>query len=133
MNEAEISILVVGITEIAKRFGLTPKLAPVFAIILAAGISVGEAVNIGDFDYYSAVMRGLLIGVATTGTYAALGNFVAKNSAQKHSHVTKTLEKKAEPKKAAAKKTTTKKTTSKKTVKKAPVKKAATKKATAKK
>ncbi len=73
-----MSAIVLGMTEVAKKFGLTSKWAPVFAIFLGITISVGDAFNHGKIEWFSSILKGALIGIATTGTYAAVNKFIAK-------------------------------------------------------
>ena len=74
LTEAEIGIVVVGVTEVFKRFGLKKKYAPVFAIFLAIILTVADEFRTGGADYFKAVIRGIVVGVTTTGLYAAAGN-----------------------------------------------------------
>ncbi len=80
MNEAEISAVVLGVTELIKKYGLPSKFSPLVALILSVGISIMEMLNAGGTDYYSTIMRGILIGIATTGSYAAVDRLVTKST-----------------------------------------------------
>ena len=84
MNKAEIAAVVIGITEMIKKLGLPSKYCPAFAIIFAIVLSVGDAYHTGNetIDLYGAIMQGLLIGVSTTGSYAALDKFIEKSNIQ---------------------------------------------------
>jgi uncharacterized membrane protein len=80
MNEAEISAVVLGVTELVKKYGLPSKFCPLVALFLSVGISITEMLNSGEIDYYSTIMRGILVGVATTGSYAAVDRLVTKST-----------------------------------------------------
>ncbi|MCF7846782.1 MAG: holin [Candidatus Gracilibacteria bacterium] len=79
MTEVELSALVVGITEIVKKFGLPSRWCPVFAVVLGLILSCGDTWYHGEANWYHAILRGILVGVATTGTYAAVDRFVMKS------------------------------------------------------
>ena len=91
MDKAEMAAVVLGVTEMVKKLGLPSKYCPAFAILFAIFISLGEAYHngTGELDLYNALMRGLLIGVTTTGGYAAADKFIEKSQ---DSHANSTQE-----------------------------------------
>ena len=80
MNEAEISAVVIGITEIVKNLGLPSKICPLFAVCAAIGFTILTEVQNGGTDYTGAALKGLLIGTTTTGGYSAIDRFITKSS-----------------------------------------------------
>ena len=83
MNEAEISAVVLGVTEIAKNLGLPTKFCGVFSVGLAVLICLSSAHRAGGTDFVDAGVRGLLIGLAVTGGYSAVDKFVSKSGGKK--------------------------------------------------
>jgi len=80
MNEAEIAAVIVGLTEMVKKFGLPSQYCPLIAVVIGIAVVVGEEVKNGGQDYYSAVFRGLLIGLTSTGLYATTDKMVTKGA-----------------------------------------------------
>jgi hypothetical protein len=82
MNDPEMAALVLGITEIAKKWGVPSKHCALLAVCLGVVLSLGEAIHTGNaaIDVYTVILRGVLVGVATTGSYAALDKFIQKAS-----------------------------------------------------
>lgn len=87
MENPEIAAAVVGITEIAKKLGLSAKYCPVFAILIGATLSVFREIThgntpVGMFGFFSiyfwAAIQGVIIGTTATGLYAAAGSVVDK-------------------------------------------------------
>ena len=57
--------IVIGLTEVVKRLGLTKRLLPLFGVILGVGVSMlMSGVNT------PAILTGLVIGLTSLGLYA---------------------------------------------------------------
>lgn len=80
ISDAEVAAIVVGITELVKNAGLPSKYCPLFAVAFSIALTIGNAIYIGSQDYYSAAMRGLIIGLTTTGVYASADTMIKKST-----------------------------------------------------
>jgi len=76
MTPVEIGAITVGLTELAKKYGLPGKWAPLFSVVLSLGISILSAYREGT-DYFDASTSGLVIGLTATGLYNAGQNMTA--------------------------------------------------------
>jgi len=80
MTKSELAAMIVGITEIAKNLGLPSKYCSLFSVILGVTISLIEAVVENSDNYYGAAVNGLLVGLTTTGSYAAVDKMMNKKN-----------------------------------------------------
>jgi hypothetical protein len=65
LEEAVILAIVVGLTEVAKKVGLTGRLVPMFAIL--CGIGVAFVANLGGA--WDVALQGLIVGLTAIGAY----------------------------------------------------------------
>jgi len=86
----EIAALAVGLTEMIKKLGLPHQFAPLLAVILSVGFSIFNTWNIGEYEYLTTTIRGLLIGITSTGLYAAGQNIVKPKEKKEEEKKTKT-------------------------------------------
>lgn len=73
LSETEVGAMVVGVTEMIKRFGMPSKYAPACAIVLSVLVSLLQSIESGisGLALITPLMRGVMIGVTSTGLYAA--------------------------------------------------------------
>ncbi len=75
MPDTEIAAISIGITELIKKLGLNRKFAPLIAIGLSTLLALGDTWQNGG-NYLHGFFRGILIGVTSTGLYAASKSMV---------------------------------------------------------
>ncbi len=78
MTPVEIGAIVVGLTELAKKYGLPGKWAPLFSVLLSVGLSILMAYR-ENADLFDAGTNGLVIGLTAVGLYSAGQNISATN------------------------------------------------------
>lgn len=67
---------ILGLTNLAKRFGLTTKWATLLAVGLGIGLNLTDRMLAGA-DWYQGVGQGLILGMSAAGLYdvaATIGN-----------------------------------------------------------
>ncbi len=65
--------IVAGIVQVAKPIGLPAAWAPVLALALGVGGSVGISYTGGDATIQVAIVQGLVIGLTSSGLYSWIG------------------------------------------------------------
>ena len=65
--------IVAGIVQVAKPIGLPHAWAPVLALVLGVGGSVGLSYTAGDATIQVAVVQGLAVGLSASGLYSWIG------------------------------------------------------------
>jgi len=73
-NNIEIGTFTIAVTELIKSLGISKKLSPIIAIIVASLMSVAQRFVKGSFDssdIYISIFQGVLIGLTSTGLYRA--------------------------------------------------------------
>ncbi len=70
-------LIIMAAVQVAKSFGLDPKLAPVVAVI--GGILLSAAYTYyGETLAYGAIVTGLVVGLSAVGLYSGSKNTVEK-------------------------------------------------------
>lgn len=80
IDEASIIAIIVGVTEYAKKLGLPNKLCPLFAICISIGLHVSNNYDGDNSKILDNALKGLIVGVTTTGLYAAGQNIISKKN-----------------------------------------------------
>ncbi len=70
-------LIIVGLIQALKNFGLDTKMAPVVAIILGLATSFGLSYY-GETKAFEAVVLGLAVGLSAVGLYSGTKNTVEK-------------------------------------------------------
>lgn len=66
-------VIIIGIIQVFKAFGLETKLAPVVAIVLGLAMSFGYSFY-GETKVFEAVVVGLALGLSAVGLYSGTKN-----------------------------------------------------------
>ena len=59
---------IVALTNLAKRTGLPPRLAPLVSVLVGVAVACGDAYSTGS-GYLDAVARGIVLGLTASGLY----------------------------------------------------------------
>ncbi len=79
MTESQIAAAVVWLTELIKNIWIPTKYRPAFAIILAILICLWDQANSWlEIDYYSWIMKWLIIWASVTWIYKAADKMITK-------------------------------------------------------
>lgn len=96
---------IVALTNLAKRTGLRPRLAPLVSVLAGVAVACGDAYSTGS-GYLDAVARGIVLGLTASGLYdlmpgepkASTVNVYGKDSVRgRHSATIGTPEEPAQP------------------------------------
>ncbi len=83
-----MSAVVIGVTEMIKNLGVESRYCPLIAVVVGAFIAIADDINQGKNDFFASTMRGILVGLTTTGVYAATGNIISKTSPNNNANST---------------------------------------------
>lgn len=95
---------IVALTNLAKRAGLPPKLAPLVSVLAGVAVACGDAYSTGS-GYLDAVARGIVLGLTASGLYdlmpgdpkASTVNVYGKDSVVRGRHSAPSPESEPEP------------------------------------
>ena len=74
MEQFDIGLISIAITELVKQYGIPSKYASLLCVILSIGLSI----LVSPKDIVTALIDGLVAGLVATGLYGATKNIIKK-------------------------------------------------------
>jgi len=79
-------VIIIGLLQVLKGFGLDAKLTPVVAVVLGLAVSLGLSYY-GETKAFEAVVFGLAVGLSAVGLYSGTKNVTERVQAAKKAKI----------------------------------------------